>query len=102
MIDENTVVRVCRYIKTVTGRNPVTNMRETRTIHLDWGIGRADGASGLYTYGPPTQVYASGFGDPITDSRVHIVDEFLPQSSLPSTAAGGYGTDTLHFKHPNI
>lgn len=100
MIDDNTVVRVTRYVKRHTTVNPATRTPETRTLHLDWGIGELDGGNGLVVIGSPAQIYSRPEGDPGADSHVLYVEETMPLSGL--TTAWGYGTDTLHFKHPNI
>ena len=108
MNDSTSIVRVTRYFKDVTSRDPVTNIPTTYQVMLDWGIGMADdGSEGYYFYGSPYQFFTpSGtggiFGDPTKDARVLVVGERMTLSTLPDQAAPGYGTDTVHYKNPNI
>ena len=106
--DTDSTVLVTRYVKRVPQRDPVSGALVDARVALDWGIGAVDrGYNGVYIYGSPFQLFTQTgtggiFGDPFADSRVLIVTEDLPLSTLPTAAGGGYGSDTVHFKLPNI
>jgi hypothetical protein len=102
MDDATSTVRVTRYYKTVTSRNPETQLPETYRIYLGWGIGLVDSGEGLYTYGSPYQLFSQDvYGSPVADSRVLVKSEELPFSQLTGSDRA-VGSDTVHFVNPNI
>lgn len=103
MYDDNSVVRVTRYVKFHETRNPLTGVMERRRIHLDWGIGQIDGGEGFFIYGPPQQIYSNlGTPDPNNDSHILYLEELLPSSNLPSTSAANPADGSIHLEFPNI
>src|SRR3990167_1199112 len=98
--DATSVVRVTRYFKDVTSRDPNTGLPVRHEVDLDWGIGEVDyGRNGVYILGSPYQLFSAIEGSPIEDSRVLVTRERMTLSALPDST-DPLPTDTVHFKHP--
>lgn len=105
--DSLSIIRVVSYFKRQKGVDPVTRLPFTYRTELDWGIGVVDdGYNGVHTIGGPYQLFSNGsggiWGDATVDSRVQIIDQEMPFSTLQGEDPIDVNLGLLHFKHPNI